>query len=221
MADDFSKATYVRDDAGFDNMKQPGRKGCLDASVLLKHGLDSNRMKDDPLFFYQLLFPICDPKQSGIANDLRMPYFTISTMCTNIYAATSGAGAGTGHDWVPVTPPELLRWTAVPVRNGALDGRPSTLHHRWSKGDPRFCPYVDNCMSISRWKHIKRFFKLNNNLNDVKKRGDDGYDPCTKYDLIYKVLIHNMNYVTKNADLNTTIDKSMWGFGGYSGECGD
>ena len=76
-------------------------------------------------------------------------------------------------------------------------------------------------MSISRWKYIKRFFKLNNNLNDVKKRGDHGYDPCTKYDLIYKVLIHNMNYVTKNADLNTTIDKSMWGFGGYSGECGD
>jgi hypothetical protein len=93
-----------------------------------------------PTVFYQLLFPISDPKQSGIGNDLRMPYFTILTMCTNIYAATSGAGAGMGHDWVPVTPPELLWCTAVPVRNGALDGRPSTLHHHWSKDDPRFCP---------------------------------------------------------------------------------
>jgi hypothetical protein len=51
MTDDFSKATYVHYDAGFGNMKPPSRNGCLDASVLLKHGLDGNRMKDDPLFF--------------------------------------------------------------------------------------------------------------------------------------------------------------------------
>jgi len=67
---------------------------------------------------------------------------------------------------------------------------------------------------------IKHFFKLNNNLMESKKKGDDGYDPCAKYDLIYKVLIHNMNYVTRRADLDATIDESTWGFGGFAGDCG-
>ena len=46
------------------------------------------------------------------------------------------------------------------------------------------------------------------------------YDPCGKYDYIYKVMVHNMNYVTKRADSDGTIDESSWGFGGYMAECG-
>ena len=46
------------------------------------------------------------------------------------------------------------------------------------------------------------------------------YDPCGKFDLIYKVMVHNMNYVTKRADSDGTIDESSWGFGGYMAECG-
>ena len=57
-------------------------------------------------------------------------------------------------------------------------------------------------------------------MTDVKKKGDDGYDPCSKYNFIYKVLVHNMIYATKRADLDATIDESTWGFGGHSGECG-
>ena len=45
---------------------------------------------------------------------------------------------------------------------------------------------------------IKKYFKLNNNLADPK-RGMENYDPCRKYDYIYKVMVHNMNYVTKRA----------------------
>lgn len=141
-------------------------------------------------------------------------------MFTNVYAATSGAGAGVGHVWETVSAPEMVKWTACPIRNGAMDGRPSTLPSRWSKDDARFDPFVYDTMSYSRWKLIKRFFKLNNNLTDVKKKGDDGYDPCRKYDFIYKVLIHNMNYVSKLADADATVDESTWGFGGYSGDCG-
>ena len=88
VGDDFDKATYVRDDAAYGNMKPPSRKGSLDADVLLKHGLSADRMKDDPLFFYQMLFPICDPNKTGILNDDRMPYFSVAAVCTNIYAAT-------------------------------------------------------------------------------------------------------------------------------------
>ncbi len=217
--DAFDKETFVRGDASHGNLKPENRRGCLDVDILKKHGLNEARMRDDPLFFYQMLFPIADPKHTAIDGDCRMPYFSMASICTNVYAAASGAGSGVGRDWVGVTAPELVKWTACPIRNGALDGKPATLTARWTVGDPRY----DSCMayniSRSRFKMIKRFFKLNNNLMDAKK-GDAGYDPCSKYDFIYKVLIHNMNYVTKFADLDATIDESTWGFGGFSGECG-
>lgn len=52
------------------------------------------------------------------------------------------------------------------------------------------------------------------------ERGQDGYDPCSKYDHIYKAVCHNMNFVTKHADLDFGIDESTWGFSGYCGEVG-
>jgi hypothetical protein len=48
----------------------------------------------------------------------------------------------------------------------------------------------------------------------------DQYDPCAKYDFIYKCLVYNMNYLTLRADLDGMIDETMWGFGGYCGEAG-
>ena len=116
--------------------------------------------------------------------------------------------------------PELVRWTSCPIRNGAMDGRPSTLPAHWKTDDVCFDPLIYDAMSYSHWRSIKRFFKLNNNLTNTKKKGDDGYDPCRKYNFIYKVLVHNMNYVTNSADLDATVDESTWGFGGYSGDCG-
>ena len=41
-----------------------------------------------------------------------------------------------------------------------------------------------------------------------------------QYDYAYKVLLHNMNYVTRRAGMDGTINESTWGFGGYMGECG-
>ena len=61
--------------------------------------------------------------------------------------------------------------------------------------------------------------KLNNNSTEPK-RGTANYDPCCKYDMIFKVLVHNMNYVTKYADLDPSMDESTWGFGGFSGDAG-
>ena len=66
---------------------------------------------------------------------------------------------------------------------------------------------------------IKKYFKLNNNLAEPK-RGMPNYNPCSKYDNAYKVLLHNMNYVPRRADMDGTINESTWGFGGYMGECG-
>jgi hypothetical protein len=53
-----------------------------------------------------------------------------------------------------------------------------------------------------------------------KKRGDEGYNPCVKYDYIYGCLVHNMNYATEHADLDGTIDETTRGFSGYSGNAG-
>ncbi len=52
----------------------------------------------------------------------------------------------------------------------------------WMGGHPHACfdPLMYDAMSYSCWRSIKRFFKLNNNMTDTKKKGDDGYDPCCK-----------------------------------------
>jgi hypothetical protein len=109
-ADEFDKRTFVRGDAAWPNLKPVSRRGCLDSDVLRKHGLTKERMMNDALFFYQLLFPIADPKHSGVASDGRMPYFTYAAVFTNVYAATSGAGAGVGHVWETVSAPEMVKW---------------------------------------------------------------------------------------------------------------
>ena len=132
----------------------------------------------------------------------------------------AGVGAGIGHSWDTTSAPELVHWTSCPIHNGAMDGRPSMLLARWKTDDAHFDPLMYDAMSYSCWRSIKQFFKLNNNLTDTKKKGDDGYDPCCKYNFIYKVLVHNMNNVSISADLDATVDESTWGFGGYSGDYG-
>ena len=220
-ADNFDKATFVRDDACLGCLKPESRKGSLDTDVLCLLGLTSTRMiSGDALFLFQLLFPINDPESSGIVGDNRMPYFTHASRCTNIYASAQGGGSGVGHEWTNASAPELVKWTAIPIYNGALDGNAGSINARWDKSDGRFNAEISKAMSKTRWRDIKHNFKLNNNYLYTKKKGDDGYDPTSKYDLPYKALIHNMNNVTKRGDMDVTLDESTWGFGGYSGECG-
>ena len=69
--DEFDKSTYVRGSATQQNLKPQERKGCLDVKLLKRHGLTASRVKNDPIFFYQMLFPICHPDESGIENDSR------------------------------------------------------------------------------------------------------------------------------------------------------
>ncbi len=105
-------------------------------------------------------------------------------MLTKINAAISGGGIGIGNQWHNVTVPELVRWTAVPIRHGALDGKPGTLFLRWNFNDPRYNSVMDEGISMERYKNIKRYFKLNKNMT-TKQWGQEGYDPCAKYDFIY------------------------------------
>ena len=148
-----------------------------------------------------------------------MPYFSNIAICTNIYACTKGAGIGLGKKWTPVTVAEMVRWTAVPIRHGALEGNPGTILLRWRTDDARLDAEIVRSITRERWQHIKHYFKLNVNFEEKTKCETD-YDPCAKYDYIFKCLVHNMNYCTKKADLDITIDESTWGFAGYCGEAG-
>jgi hypothetical protein len=86
-------------------------------------------------------------------------------------------------DFTPVSIPELVHWAGVPLRNGALDGKPATLFHRWKEHDPRYDPINAENIKLSRWRQIKRYFKLSMGIEE-KKRGEAGYDPCVKYDYL-------------------------------------
>jgi len=75
---DFDRDTYVRASAKREDSKPLDRMGCLDVDVLKKHGLRAKRVKNDPLFFFTLLFP------------------------SNVYTSMSDSGSGMGHEWNPI-----------------------------------------------------------------------------------------------------------------------
>ena len=85
--------------------------------------------------------------------------------------------------------------------------------------DPDYDPLIADNINASRFLQIKSTVKLNNNLTTPKK-GEEGYDPASKYDYMFKVLCHNMNYVTEVADSDAAADESSWGFSGYCGDAG-
>ena len=175
---------------------------------------------NEPLFFLQLLLPIHNPKNSGIQDDGRMPFFTVASSCTNIYALVEGGkGGGYGHKWTNVDEAELVRWVGVPIRNGARNGSPGSIHERWLPEEEDYDQFIANAMTYTRYRELKSVFKLNNNVASPP-RGQDVYDPASKYDLIYQVVTHNMNLLTKSAELDCTVDESTWGFSGYCGDAG-
>ncbi len=59
--------------------------------------------------------------------------------------------------------------------------------------------------TFRRWLQIKTIKNLCNN-DTVPKYGQPNYDPTYKYDYIFKALVHNVNFITKRAELDTTID---------------
>jgi hypothetical protein len=52
----------------------------------------------------------------------------------------------------------------------------------------------------------------------TQERGS-GYNPACKYNIIYKVLVNNVNAISKYADLDQTGNEATWGHGGF-GEAG-
>ena len=43
-----------------------------------------------------------------------------------------------------------------------------------------------------------------------KKRGDEWYDLCYKFDYIYKCIVHNVNILTDEAGIDLCGDETIW-----------
>ena len=210
----------ARDGATPDNLFPQSRSSTLDLEILLNLGLTADRMRvpsdhrPDALWFLQLLLPMCDPSQSGIANDPRVPYYTEVTKFTNLYKYQTGIGTTYGHEIPEVSMAELVRWDGCLIRDGVKGGGDGAIYRRWHIGSAAYDPIIKKSMSVTRWNQIKRIFKLCNN-DTAKKRGEDGYDPCYKYDMIYDAIVKNVIGITKNGELDLTGDETSWAFGGY------
>ena len=69
-------------------------------------------------------------------------------------------------------------------------------------------------MSHHRYLQIKWCVKLNNN-ETTPKRGEENYDPDHKFDLVWDVLTHNTNAITKYTCLDVVGDETSWGHQGF------
>jgi hypothetical protein len=88
---------------------------------------------------------------------------------------------------------------------------------RWMDGAD-YDNLVQESITHTRWLQIKRVLKLNNN-QESPKRGEEGYNPAFKFDMLYDVMISNLNAITKHAEADQCGDETTWGHGGY-GEAG-
>ena len=69
-------------------------------------------------------------------------------------------------------------------------------------------------MTLSRWQQIRSVIKLNDN-DRSPKMGSPLYNPCYKYDLVYKAQVKNLNFVTLRAQKDQTGNEMTWKFMGY------
>ena len=91
----------------WDNIFPEDRKSKLDGELLKEMGLNRERMiAKDALFFVQLLFPLSNPKKSGIPNDPHRDY----------YVGKAEHGLRNHAFWTS-TADEHVNWDGVVARN--------------------------------------------------------------------------------------------------------
>ena len=212
----------ARHGANSKNLFPEERHGSLDGDHLQALGLTSNRMKNvlglpDALFFHQLLLPMCDTQKSGVEHDNRLNFYDDVTMFSSLYQISNKIGAAYGHELPLPTVDEFVKFDGVVVRDGIHGRGEGAIYRRWQDGA---CgdDLIKKAITATRWHEIKRIYKLCNN-DTAPKRGEDKYDPAYKFDLIFKVIVNNVNNITKYASLDLCGDETTWGHAGY-GEAG-
>ena len=214
-----SKFDVMRDGATPDNLFPSVRSSSLDVEVLKKLGMNSDRICDedalpDALFFFQLLLPMCNPAMSGIDSDPRKAFYTEVTRCSNLYKHQTGIGSTYGHAIPEASMPEFVRFDGCLIRDGVRGGGDGAIYRRWQKKSASSDKVIQKSMTLHRWYQLKRIFKLNNN-DKSKEKGEVGYNPCYKYDLIYRTIVDNVIAITREGELDLTGDETTWGFQGY------
>ena len=82
--------------------------------------------------------------------------------------------------------PEFVWFDGCIARDGCKPGE-GTIYCCWDERSTCHEKTIANSLKQQRWFQLKRIFKLCNN-NMATKRGEEGYNPCYKYDLIYDVI---------------------------------
>lgn len=198
------------------NLLPPSRKGHLDYAVLKRLGLSRSRLlRHDPLFFYQLLLPVCKIEKSGIKDDPRQSYYSKVMTWSHKYALELGLTGSYGHKFREIMIPELLRFDGVLIRDGVLNGSTDgALYRRWDSTSSGFDNAIYNSITHTRFLQLKRTLKLCDN-SSAPKRGEPLYNPAYKYDYIYETIVHNMRELTAKGSLDLCGDESSWAHQGF------
>ena len=111
----------------------------------------------------------------------------------------------------PMNAEERLIWDGIVCKN--LN---NNIAKSWMISQSNtFDREVAEAMHFRRWLDIKACLKLNEYFTE-KKRGDDGYDPTQKYQLVWDVMTHNMNRIIQRGGLDLTLDETTWPNGSYA-----
>ena len=155
----------------------------------------------DYLFFYQILLPIRDFKNSSIVDDSRKNYFSDVENFSNRYTFDIGLLGFYGHNFKVPKIDELVKFDGVVICDGVRGVSDGALYRRFKYNRYDFDEEILNSINLGRWLQIKHVMKFCNN-KDAPKRGDTNYDPYYKFDLFYKAIIHNVNAIRKWSDLD-------------------
>ena len=75
----------------------------LDKKILKKLGITQRVIRErDFLFFYQIMFPLCDTSLSVIREDKWLPYYSEVDKWSNLYDYQIGPDGSYGHRFTPV-----------------------------------------------------------------------------------------------------------------------
>jgi hypothetical protein len=109
-----------------------------------------------------------------------------------------------------------LQFDGVMIRDGVKGGSNGAIHWQWMDGAD-YDSLVQASITHTRWLQIKRVLKLNINQTSPKC-GEEGYDPAFKFDMLYDVLISNLNAIMKYTEADQCRDETTWGHGRYREE---
>jgi len=205
-----------RSGASASNLLPPCRKGHLDYPLLKRLGLTRTRLlRHDPLFFYQLILPICKTDRSGIKDDPRQSYYSNVMTWSHKYAVDLGLTGSYGHKFQELMIPEIVRFDGVLIRDGVLNGSTDgALYRRWDQRSSSYDKAIADSLTHTRFLQLKRTLKLRDN-STAPKRGEPLYNPAYKYDFVYETIVHNIKALTGKGSLDLCGDESSWAHQGF------